>query len=969
MTIRSIVSIPSNPGSRLCPVIFLLVLLAPGLLLADEASDQAELHFRRQARRSASLTLHKAKSRLSSPAQFSLLVIPVDFSDARLPADWDPNDQLSSQLFGPDDQTLVNYFRVASNQNLELDITMAPLVDLTGRRADYSDIRAKFFGGTRALATEAISSVARQGLEFRRLDNDGPDGMPGTADDDGQVDGILILHSGPGQENDPVNGLIQALQFFIDPAVESGGVQAAFYAVASLHSGLGIWAHETGHLLGMEDRYDPLLIPDAGGGDVRSLGGLGRFSLMSSGAFGIGDGQNPALPDAYTCLQLGWVDALRLPSHTGSPFELKPWREGVPSVTVWSNGPLESEFFVLETRDPAATVPFDVGLPRGQMLVYHVDENVPDGSYIIDDSGKHHLRARLIEADNDQGLEQGTDDGRDEDSFPGPLGVQSLTPLTLPGSGGYGGPSNVSLEEITSFGNFLTMEISDSLDDQVLGLEFAVPPAPADELLIIARSLGQSIATLTCTLEIQGDGGGGFPGGTQTVDFQLANSDGIWTPINPVLFVGPNNPEAGATTIFAFRFFADGVELPLENRPWVWLNDSSAFEFNNPAWIFWEQDFSGGATNTRWHLWDQAPFLTADASAILACTDEIHSNSEDWPNVLYGNGSRTAIISPPLGEKIRSIQLTHAIEVEYLHAGIVMDGAAAFWQGATGILLPAEPLDGWNAQISVQSNNGLNGAGVFADSLLVFADNQYPQWRIDVLSLPVVPGGPWRLRLEFASNSLWRRRGWFIAKMVPMEGYPAPAFPVVWNPSAGECPAGLSFGLPFPPVDFSNPVVEYYDENHGSFAEILHQDGRIATCSTGFVLPRDFVLDSLRPSGLTRHLLRVVVQGPQGDVASRAVVVYPDRGAQPVVYLEQPYPNPSLGGVKFLMDIPSGGPAKLRIYDLRGRRVFSQDYSSGRHQVFWSGSDTDGRRLPAGTYYLKLEGSGFSSLRKVVLVR
>ncbi len=50
-------------------------------------------------------------------------------------------------------------------------------------------------------------------------------------------------------------------------------------------------------------------------------------------------------------------------------------------------------------------------------------------------------------------------------------------------------------------------------------------------------------------------------------------------------------------------------------------------------------------------------------------------------------------------------------------------------------------------------------------------------------------------------------------------------------------------------------------------------------------------------------------------------------------------------------------------------RVYQQDYYSGRHQVFWSGSDNDGRRLAAGTYYLKLDGSGFSSLRKVVLIR
>ena len=64
--------------------------------------------------------------------------------------------------------------------------------------------------------------------------------------------------------------------------------------MASLHSGPGIWAHETGHLLGLEDRYDPNLRP-AGGSEVLSRGGLGRFSLMASGAWGTGGSALEAL--------------------------------------------------------------------------------------------------------------------------------------------------------------------------------------------------------------------------------------------------------------------------------------------------------------------------------------------------------------------------------------------------------------------------------------------------------------------------------------------------------------------------------------------------------------------------------------------------------------------------------------------------------------------------------------------------
>ncbi len=104
--------------------------------------------------------------------------------------------------------------------------------------------------------------------------------------------------------------------------------------------------------------------------------------------------------------------------------------------------------------------------------------------------------------------------------------------------------------------------------------------------------------------------------------------------------------------------------------------------------------------------------LSGGAKAAVA---EYRMDSGNWPTVNYGNSSHAVIISPPLGETITSVQLTHAIEVEYLHAGVVMDGATAFWQGIDGNLIPADPMDGWNAQISPQSNNSRNGAGAFAD--------------------------------------------------------------------------------------------------------------------------------------------------------------------------------------------------------------------------------------------------------------
>ncbi len=37
-------------------------------------------------------------------------------------------------------------------------------------------------------------------IDFSQFDNDGPDGIPNSGDDDGDVDSIFFVHSGPGQE-------------------------------------------------------------------------------------------------------------------------------------------------------------------------------------------------------------------------------------------------------------------------------------------------------------------------------------------------------------------------------------------------------------------------------------------------------------------------------------------------------------------------------------------------------------------------------------------------------------------------------------------------------------------------------------------------------------------------------------------------------------------------------------------------
>jgi M6 family metalloprotease-like protein len=931
---------------------FLLAFAWHGVAQARDA----ELHRLRASRRQAQKEMQVAADKAAGPALFGLLVIPVDFSDTRLPEDWVAAEQLGPRLNRESGESLRNYFAVASGSRLELRITTAPVIHLSGQRRDYSDLGYFGFHRTRALATEAIEAVRDLGLEFRSLDMEGPDRLPGSADDDGELDGVLILHAGVGQENDPETGLIQALQFYLDEPVFSGGIQASFYAVASLHSGPGIWAHETGHLLGMEDRYDPLLHPDAQGGDVRSLGGLGRFSLMASGAWGTGEGWGAALPDAYTCLQLGWFQPRYLPQAGAVADTLQPGLVDGLVRRIWTNGQIGPEFFLLETRDPESTAPFDAGLPSGQMLVYHVDESVPEGGWQDDGAGQWHLRVRLVEADNDGGLAAGQDDGRPEDFFPGPLGVDEFGPWTSPASFGYQGNSLVSLAEITSLPSAVALRAS-AAEEPAVTVEISFSGQPDAVLDLAVRSTGTRLDQLDCTMTATGSPTWGqFSGGGSSIDFVLVEtSPGVWQPVSEVVFQLLGVVPPGEGTTFSLVFNSGAWQSPPQARTWIWQDPSGPLDFQDSWPGLWTVSHDGSLATTTWHRWVGPPYLAGDGLAVLAATGSDFVTSQNWPDVHYQNSGWVSLTSTGLGPGARAVRIIHAIESEILTPGQAMDGGRVVWVGPGGEVTEALPVDGYTSRLVSRSTNPLAGTAVFADSLLHLAGDK-PTWQIDLVPLPDAPG-PWRLRLEFASNSLWRYRGWFVADLREtgtntMEA----AFPVDW-----DAESGLRWDWSAADLPASAYQIEARNGDSGSWNLVLED-------LTDQDIPGEMLLAALSTGHQTRNLVRVVALTSLGAVASRSVVVYADGGFVPGVSLGPPRPNPTLGQVQFRLEVSSGNSGTLRIYDLRGRLVHTRSYPAGSHLAVWDGVDEHGGRAAAGTYIIRLEGSGPVQSRKVVLL-
>ncbi len=920
--------------------------------------DEVVLHAWRAERRDAFRTrsLAAAAKNLAdpqaAPAHVGLLVSPVDFADHRLPAGWDPA-TLAPRLGADEGQSLRRYFTVASAGRCALSPVIAPLVHLPGVARDYSDIDLNGFTRSRRLAREALTAVATAGFDLRLADDDGPDGRPGTADDDGQVDGVLILHAEQGQENNAADGVVQALQYFLDPPVAADGVSAVAYAVASLDSGPGIWAHETAHLLGLEDRYDPLLPPDSGaggGGDLAGAGGLGVFSLMAAGARGTGGGWNPSLPDAYSRALLGWCDIATIESSPAGGDTLRA--RAAVAHRVWTRGEGGAEFLLLEARDPAAVAPFDAAVPAG-LVVLHVDEDVPEGSWSEDGFQQWHLRAHVVEADADGDLRHGRDVGGPGDVFPGTGGVTALTPATNPSSDGYAGPSGISVTGIAAVaGGFVHHTASASLP--WLSFDVSFGDGPMREVSFAARVHGGAATHLTLHMEAIGSRvWGAFDNDALTVDVALAAGfDGLWRPVGGLVWNSQVGLPPDAWTTFRYTVTGDGVTALTDERPWMWSWTYLTLDFDQSwpgAWVA-EQPAGPG---TSWRRWTGVDSPAPDGSPVLVCTGD-NAVPTEWPAVTYSNGGRATLTSGPLSQETAGVRILHWVDVETLPDGTPMDGATTVWVGPDGAEVPAEPLHGWPARVDATSGSALHDRGAYGGTPGEFVAGDRPLWRTDILPVPAHGTGPWRLRFEFAANDLWRGRGWVIGRC---EALRAPLATSDENPHWN---AGLNWdwtwasGVAAPRFDIQARTLP-----DSTWATVLAE--------VSGPVPAARLMTLLVGAPGTRHELRVVGPTLWGTLALSPVAVYADGGATDGGALGRPWPNPAAGVLRFTLQVPAGREAVLRIFDLAGRLVHARAVSPGTQFTQWDGRDVDGRRLPSGTYFMKLDGAGAPVTRKVVL--
>ena len=84
------------------------------------------------------------------------------------------------------------------------------------------------------------------------------------------------------------------------------------------------------------------------------------------------------------------------------------------------------------------------------------------------------------------------------------------------------------------------------------------------------------------------------------------------------------------------------------------------------------------------------------------------------------------------------------------------------------------------------------------------------------------------------------------------------------------------------------------------------------------------------------------------------------------------YPNPFNPQTNINIDLAADQKVQVHIYDIQGRLVqtlYDGELNVGSHILTWDGSAMNGKAVPSGTYFVRLNGDGMESWQKVTLLK
>jgi immune inhibitor A len=262
------------------------------------------------------------------------------------------------RMFNGAGPSFKDFYAKQSGGRFKADITVTDWVKVPGNASTYGDNAVEDLGGSWAFVADTADAWYAAQRNSGKTDADIKaylatldvwdrydfDGDGNFNEPDGYIDHFQAVHAGGGEEAGAGDDAIWSHRWYVNPTdagttgpagnllggteIGDTGVWIGDYTVEPENGGLGVFAHEFGHDLGLPDYYDT-----AGGEN-----GTAFWTLMSSGSWlnegeAAGDaiGTTPGGFGPEEKLYLEWLDYETVaPGESGS-FELSPSEPTVKS--------------------------------------------------------------------------------------------------------------------------------------------------------------------------------------------------------------------------------------------------------------------------------------------------------------------------------------------------------------------------------------------------------------------------------------------------------------------------------------------------------------------------------------------------------------------------------------------------------------------------------------------------------------
>lgn len=307
------------------------------------------------------------------------------FADS--PPDLEPfaRETVQDTYFGEGPGTIHAYYAEVSGGRADIVGHVQSWIRSTRTQAQATGGESGLVAGTvGAFIVDLLGQV--HGVDWGLYDNDGPDGIPNSGDDDGYVDVLAVIHPTRGAEcggsgkDDRIWSHRWSLKSAAgaafsteSPAAAGGAIRIDDYLIEPVYacSGsalneIGVFTHELGHAFGLPDLYDTYA-------EDGRHNGAGNWDLMATGSWGC-DGRSPQRPchlGAWSKAMLGWVDVVAVPADQElTRLTLPPVESSLQVYRIEAQDGSQ-EYFLLENRQRLG---FDEDLFGEGLLVWQVTQ-------------------------------------------------------------------------------------------------------------------------------------------------------------------------------------------------------------------------------------------------------------------------------------------------------------------------------------------------------------------------------------------------------------------------------------------------------------------------------------------------------------------------------------------------------------------------------------------------------------------